>query len=187
MGSVLVAVALAVWLLVTVVAALPRIGDAVRKRVPTWFAPLLPAWTFFAPNPATKDKVLMYRDVLANGSAGPLRLVLPEGGARGRAGKALFDAAAHLMRQAAKGWEEEPDAPTRDARLMISTPYLLLLNRAAAAPHDAAAIGFEFVLANASLRDEDPQVVFVSAVHRLETGVGEAGVPKAGAREGTPC
>ncbi|MFG2143050.1 hypothetical protein ACGFRG_02465 [Streptomyces sp. NPDC048696] len=212
MGSVVVAVVLAAWLMLTVVAALPRIGEALRKRVPAWFSPLLPSWTFFAPNPATKDKVLMYRDVLANGTVGPLRLVLPDGGAGGRAGKALFDAAAHLVRRAAQGWEEEPDARTRDARLMISTPYLLLLNRAASAPHDAAAVGFEFVIAHASLRDEDPQVIFVSMVHRLgagtpgadargsdardgvvrdeearDIGVREVDVRDPGAREGTPC
>ncbi|MGP9022814.1 hypothetical protein ACT1U9_30970 [Streptomyces sp. BR1] len=197
MGPVLVAVVLAAWLLLTVVAALPRIGEALRKRVPAWFSPLLPSWTFFAPNPATKDKVLMYRDVLANDTLGPLRLVLPEGGEGGRAGKALFDAAAHLVRRAAQGWEEEPDARTRDARLMISTPYLLLLNRAASAPHDAAAVGFEFVIAHASLRDEDPQVIFVSVVHRLGTDVRDVDVRDAdarevdvqapGAREGTPC
>ncbi|MFJ8388859.1 hypothetical protein ACIQ9Q_30885 [Streptomyces sp. NPDC094438] len=192
MVSLCVAVVLASWLLLTVVAALPRIGEAARMRVPGWFAPLLPSWTFFAPNPATKDKVLMYRDTLANGTVGPLRLVLPEGGARGRPGKALFDAASHLMRRAARGWEEEPDARTRDARLMISTPYLLLLNRAATAPHDATAVSFEFVIAHASLRDEDPQVVFVSAVHGLESAMGDTGVRgtesrESGVQEGTPC
>ncbi|MCQ4040794.1 hypothetical protein ACFOSC_08730 [Streptantibioticus rubrisoli] len=190
MGSVLVAVVLALWLLLTVVGALPRTGGALRKRIPAWFAPLLPSWTFFAPNPATKDKVQMYRDILANGSVSPLRLVLPEGGARGRAGKALFDAASHLTQGAARGREEEPDTRVRDARLMIGTPYLLLLNRAAAAPHDAAAVAFEFVIVHASLREEDPQVVFVSAVHRLETAVGRAqpgmwepGAPEPSARK----
>ncbi|MCX5384711.1 hypothetical protein [Streptomyces sp. NBC_00083] len=196
MASLCVAVVLATWLLLTAAAALPRLGQTVRGRLPAWCVPLLPSWTFFAPNPATKDKVLMYRDVLANGTFGPLRLVLPEGGARGRPGKALFDAASHLVRQAAHGWEEE-DARTRDAHLMISTSYLVLLNRAASAAHDATAIGFAFVIAHASLRDEAPEVVFVSAVHRLEnaaegvgawdTGVREGDVRESGVREGNRC
>ncbi|MFE9411230.1 hypothetical protein ACFYN0_20970 [Streptomyces sp. NPDC006704] len=194
MASLGVAVVLGAWLVLTAVAALPRCGEAVRARLPSWCAPLLPSWTFFAPNPATKDKVLMYRDLLANGTYGPLRLVLAEGGARGRAGKALFDASSHLVRLAARGWEEEADARTRSARLMISTSYLVLLNRAASAAHDATAVGFAFVVAHASLRDEAPQVVFVSAVHRLEstvvnadmwdTGLREGGVQKGSVREG---
>ncbi|MEU9191552.1 hypothetical protein [Streptomyces hundungensis] len=192
MVPALVAVVLAGWLLLTVVAALPRIGTAARRHVPDWFAPLLPAWTFFAPNPATKDKVLMYRDTLANDTVGPLRLVLPEGGAGGRPGKALFDAASQLLRRAAAGWDEEPDARIRDARLMISTPYLLLLNRASTAPHDATAVSFEFVIAHASRRDEEPEVVFVSAVHRLKGAANSGAVAhdepgRRAVREGTPC
>ncbi|MGW2597947.1 hypothetical protein [Streptomyces klenkii] len=181
MGSMIVAVLLAAWLAVTVLAALPRIGGGVRGRVPAWFSPLVPSWAFFAPRPATRDQVLMYRDFLANGAFGPLREVWPGGGPGGRAGKAVSDTAGHLLETVGKsrragraGGPEE--ARLRDARLMISTPYLLLLGRACAAPHDAAAVGLQFAIAFASLREEEPEVVFVSAVHRLETGVPE-GVP----------
>ncbi|MEV5283471.1 hypothetical protein [Streptomyces sp. NPDC052811] len=74
---------------------------------------------------------------------------------------------------------------------MISTPYLLLLNRAAAAPHDATAVSFEFVIAHASRRDEEPEVVFVSAVHRLKGAADGAVAPcepsPSAVGEGTPC
>ncbi|WP_424888893.1 hypothetical protein [Streptomyces sp. XH2] len=181
MLSTVVAVLLGLWLAVTVLAALPRIGGAVRSRVPAWFSPLVPSWTFFAPRPATRDQILMYRDFLAGGAACPLREVWPGGGPRGRAGKAASDAIGHLLeavaesRRAGRGHGPE-EARLRDARLMVGTPYLLLLGRAAAAPHDATAVGYQFAIAAASLREESPEVIFVSAVHRLESGV-PGGVP----------
>ncbi|MEU1625581.1 hypothetical protein ABZ746_09685 [Streptomyces sp. NPDC020096] len=180
MGPVLVAIVLVAWVACTVLASLPKIGKVVRARIPAWFSPLLPSWTFFAPSPATRDRALFYRDLLDNG-VGPLREVWPQGAPGGRAAKAVADASSHLLELVIAAHDDDDGSRTgrsdddgrkagrsRDAELMMSTAYLLLLGRAVAAEHDASAVGVQFVIALTSLRDEEPQVLFISAAHQLE-------------------
>jgi hypothetical protein len=103
-----VGLVLALWLAVTVVAAVPSL----RRRVTYWdVARLIPNWALFV-RPRTEDLVLLRRDLLADGTltgwieveiAGPSRwynfLWHPELGPK-RAFLALAD---HIARQARSG------------------------------------------------------------------------------------
>lgn len=166
MITALTGVVLTGWLAVTALVPLPVVGKAVRRALPEWLSPLVPSWTFFAPRPGTDDRVLFYRDLLANGEVGPLRAVWPQEPPPGRARKAVADAASQLS--AFIPARPESSGAERNLEIMVSPPYLLLLARCAAARHDMAAVGVQFAVVLTNLREEPPRVVFTSAVHRLE-------------------
>lgn len=182
------AIVLVAWVACTVLASLPKIGKVVRARIPAWFSPLLPSWTFFAPSPATKDRTLLYRDLLHNG-VGPLREVWPQGVPGGRAAKAVADESSHLLEMVISAHDDDDGSRTdrsKDAELMMSTAYLLLLGRAVAAEHDVSAVGVQFVIALTSLRGEQPQVLFISAAHQLEPRQGARPQPDDSSVAGVP-
>ncbi|GAA5165309.1 MULTISPECIES: hypothetical protein [Amycolatopsis] len=183
MISCLVAALPGGWLLLTVLAALPRVGPVLRLRLPRWLSPLVPTWTFFAPHPGTVDHVLCYRDRLANGTVSALREVWPAGRPRGRAGKAVDDAVSLLIqangvieRARLAGTLTPAEVETRRAGLLISTSYLLLLTAASRVPHDATAVGVQFCVVATSRRDEPPRLVYASAVHQVDARPRWAGV-----------
>lgn len=175
---------LAAWLAVTVFGALPRAEGAVDRCVPAWFRPLIPSWSFFAPNPPSNDRVLVYRDIRGDHTLGPFREVWPPGRTGpalldGRADKAATDAISELLVLVAKRHQasDEPSAVLRSgdaARVMVSTPYLLLLNRVTTAPHDPLAEAVQFAVTTTNHLQEEPEIVFVSATHRLEVRRWEA-------------
>ncbi|MFI1106138.1 hypothetical protein [Streptomyces melanogenes] len=158
------------WLLATVLVALPARADPLKARIPAWLNPVVPSWTFFAPRPAVNDTILLYRDVSVRGDVGPLREVWPRTRPCGRAGKAVDDAVSHLLQSIGESEPGEPAAElerAHTAQVMLSVPYLMLLNRCAGAVHDPTADRLQFAIARASRRAEQPEVLFLSATHRL--------------------
>jgi hypothetical protein len=131
---------------------------------------LLPIWTFFAPNPATGDFYLVYRDELSVGGSTIWRELSAPRSARTvaaiwnpdrRYNKALFDVASALADEANK---------SNGARIQLSLPYLSLLTLVCSrALHDPLAVTTQFlVLSDHGLgRGEEPLPVFLSEWHSL--------------------
>ena len=54
----------------------------------------------------------------------------------------------------------------KETQLVLSVPYLMILNKVANIERERVATGCQFVIVKWSLRGEPPEVVFLSAVHR---------------------
>ncbi|MCF2528804.1 hypothetical protein [Yinghuangia soli] len=181
MGQVVVVAVLVAWLVVTVLFALPRVGDPIGQRLPAWCLSLIPSWSFFAPNPPRDDRVLLYRDVFGGQGAGPFREVWSSAAGsdlfKGRTEKAVTDSIGELLvRSRVSAGQDGQDGrkPTdplqgmQAAQVMVSTPYVQLLNRVAAAPHDPRTQAVQFVIVATDHGEESPKVLFISATHRLD-------------------
>jgi len=130
---------------------------------------LIPVWTFFAPRPGVTDFNLLWRDRARDGRCGPWHEIQP-GGPRWwkglwnpgkRVRKGATDMCNTLLRQAAR-------KPGR--RLYLQVPYLTLLHHACEQPRSELCCLRQFAVGRTFGIDsgEEPQVVFVSALHRLE-------------------
>ncbi len=133
---------------------------------------LIPVWTFFAPNPATGDFYVVYRDELRSGTrtiwAGTAvpparrRLLASIWNPDRRATKALFDIGSALALMARDF--ADPDA------VQLTLPYLALLtfvcSQAAHAP-EAVATQFMLLTDHGLDKPADPVPVFLSHWHSL--------------------
>jgi hypothetical protein len=161
-----VSVLLMLWLGVS---ALGQIGFQPVQRLRRMdFLGVVPIWTFFAPNPATGDVYLVYRDDKTRrwteiSVRRPRRSWLASvWNPDRRAAKALFDIAAEIT-QASR------DSQSKDA-IQLSVPYLTLLrfvgSRAAREP-DVNAMQFMLLSDHGLEKKNDPVPVFVSHWHTL--------------------
>jgi hypothetical protein len=166
----LVALGLTTWLAASTVEQLRFPGVQRYRR---WdVLGLIPVWTFFAPNPATGDFYVVYRDELRSGTRtiwtetavppGRRRLLASIWNPDRRATKALFDIASALavtVRDSA-----DPDA------VQLTLPYLALLtfvcSQAAHAP-EAVATQFMLLTDHGMNKPSDPAPVFLSHWHNL--------------------
>lgn len=157
---------LAGWLLASAVAQLPgRWSDGIRR----WdVAGLIPSFSFFAPNPASTDCLILYRHLLADGRVTdwtsafvwrpvPWRAVWnPDR----RAEKAISDATSALARRSGC------------AGVRLSVSYLVLLNYVSALPRSTGAVGVQFALMGAAAFSDRPAFArFVSDTHPLYDAV----------------
>jgi len=133
---------------------------------------LVPVWTFFAPNPATGDFHVVYRDELGSGECtlwadagdgpSPRGLRASVWNPDRRATKALFDIASGLALAANE--TVNPDA------VQLTLPYLALLSFVAGhVGHAPGAVATQFMLLTDHGMDKpcDPVPVFVSHWHTL--------------------
>ncbi|HTS31809.1 MAG TPA: hypothetical protein VMH81_38330 [Bryobacteraceae bacterium] len=130
---------------------------------------LIPRWTFFAPNPATSDYRLMFRDRYAGGRFSLYREV-PLGarlsvlhviwnpGKRGQ--KLLADSVRGLVRSA---------AAMHESGLKTTLGYLAILNYVASLPRTSASEATQFVIVETfgHFPVKEPRLVMQSEVHRL--------------------
>jgi hypothetical protein len=159
-----------IWLLLTVATQhKSRLADRVRS---TDLSLLIPRWHFFAPNPGVHDFVLVFRDRNVGGAVSPWRqaptpstsnpaLWVVWNPAR-RHTKALIDIANELIvliNEHAYG----------RAQLVLAVPYLTLLNHVSSLPRLDVDVSTQFAIAIAQSAavSGEPDVVFVSALHRL--------------------
>jgi hypothetical protein len=168
--DLLLAAFLSAWLVLTIVWNVPPLDRAVSPKLPAgrWLQ-LVPLWSFFAPRPVSRDFALLYRDRYETGELSPYFEVMREGTPwkirkalwhpESRSRKALSDAATYLLRLA-------QESGNRDA-LVLSVPYLLLLNRVSAITKPLGARERQFILVRYSLLD-DPVLCFASAFHVLD-------------------
>ncbi len=159
-------VLLATWLALSACAQLPRKYSKWVIEL-NWLA-LIPDWHFFAPQPATSDFHLLYRDVLVEGSVTYWREV-PFNQPRDcwscswnpdrRRNKALFDYATTLAQELIR-------AP---AAIQTCIPYLALLTFVVGLPHDRTSQSTQFLIlkSHGTLVNTLPDVLFVSSLHSL--------------------
>jgi len=132
---------------------------------------LLPLWTFFAPRPGQSDYHLLYRDRLADGStAGWQEVEMVEErqpyswlwNPEKRSKKVLTDVVQLLIDLAAHSQHDR-------VALILSTPYVLVLNVVMSLPRHAQATHRQFVIAQTFgyVRRGDPEVVIKADFHRF--------------------
>jgi hypothetical protein len=163
-----VVVLYAAWVAATIANQFPTRCPA-RLRAADVFG-LLPVWTFFAPHPGTTDYYLLYRDRLRDGSLDPwrevelkpaengLRLALWNPGKRRH--KAVSDVVGALLRSRGRHGEG----------LVVTVPYILVLNAVTARPHAPGATGTQFMImehGGFAAGPERSRVLVLSAIHGL--------------------
>jgi hypothetical protein len=135
---------LAAWFGVSAVAQLPGVW---ARRIRAWDSfGVIPHWSFFAPTPGRTDPHLLYRDRLADGaltSWTEIPLIEPRRWQHvvwnplRRDKKALFDVVQLLNLQFQ---QTAPEA------IVLTIPYLLLLNHVSGLPRPAVCVGTQFML-----------------------------------------
>ncbi|MBE7172093.1 MAG: hypothetical protein INR73_16010 [Williamsia sp.] len=162
------------YLLVSAVCQIPgKWTDQIRK----WdYLNLVPAWSFFAPNPATHDLHLLIRDQLVDGSLSRWKEILPSKPHRflsvvwnpgRRHTKAFFDIIKNFA-LVVKANGEKPEL------VMLSLPYLAILNYVSHLPREHQSCKTQFLvmrterLTRSGATENDPFVVFLSSLHSLE-------------------
>lgn len=160
---------LTTWLILTVASHLPIVNVFVFRhiRFGRWGG-LIPSWAFFAPQPARKDYTLLYRELYDSGDLSSWYEVSPSVHQRSiltalwnpesRPKKALSDAISYLIRLARKQGTEHQS-------LIISIPYLLLLNRISQIPHGPGVSRRQFLVVSYSRTAPEPEIVFLSYMH----------------------
>lgn len=134
---------------------------------------LLPLWTFFAPNPGQTDYHLVYRDRRADGSLTEwMELAITESrkfhsfvwNPEKRSKKVISDVVATLI-------ESIGPVPPDEAEfaIMLSLPYLVLLNVVSNLAPTPGATHRQFVIAETAgfKRTEKPRLVLKSDFHPL--------------------
>ena len=164
---VAITVLLAVFLVVTAVAQIRHPAVMSLRRFD--FFGLLPAWWFFAPDPAKGDYSLVLRQQHGERQVTDwveLRVVSKRRwwacvwNPWRRQSKTFFDIATDLM---------DHSRVVSPVQIQASVPYLLLLCFVSDLPHitGATALQFALTLADDSGADSEPQLIFVSAWHGL--------------------
>lgn len=130
---------------------------------------LIPAWTFFAPRPGTTDINLLYRDQLIDGTLTPWRSIPAKNpgvlrwiwNPYRRRRKCLFDMSQNLMLFAAEVKSVE--------RIVLDVAYIDLLNFVSELPRNSLHASTQFLLAYTpgASREDEPQILFISAFHPL--------------------
>ena len=163
------AFACAAALVLTAVAQTRKVNFVRRLKSHDVFA-LMPVWTFFAPNPGTTDTRVLWRERLVDGAVSAWREIEPPTGGllrtvwnpRKRIRKAITDAAPIVARRAAS----EPD----NKLLLVSIPFLMLLNHVSSQPASPLAAARQFVIVQTAGADDEegePRILLVSNWHAL--------------------
>jgi hypothetical protein len=162
---------LAAWLLLSVVAQVrsapfDSLASAVRRR--DQFG-LIPNWSFFAPTPAMTDLHLLYRDRNNHERielwsefliADTPRLLQGLWNPQKRIEKAWIDVLLSLLEVATR-------SPTA-GEIVLSGPYLFVLQRISSEPRFGAAKARQFAVIQTGAHLMEPEILFVSNWHSLE-------------------
>ena len=162
----IIVVVLAVYLLVTLAYHLDP-GDWVIRKL-DYFS-LVPKWTFFAPQPATRNLFLLYRDEYPDGNLGSWAVLYGMEHYRSswsfiwnpakRLRKTLFDLLVTLLSES--GATEE-----NRAKIKMSISYLLILNHIAGFSRSNDAVATQFLVMENDA-DGPSRSVFTSELHAL--------------------
>lgn len=161
------------WLLLSIICQFRGSATQAIRRFDIFS--LVPRWTFFAPNPGRHDSHLVYRDRQSDGRLTTWTEIptIPERSWLSafwnpdkREKKALHDAITAMQR-----W---PKATPEDQSVMLSLPYLLVLNYVVnRVDRGSGAVMRQFAIARTSgFHDQGPPAPIVrSAFHRLRAQV----------------
>jgi len=165
---------LILWFIVCIVS---QFLDRVGMHFPRMSAMgLIPCWTFFAPRPGMDDTHLLYRDKLGNAGLGKLTYVPTIEDRRWYhavwnpqkiQNKVFSDLTSSLRSQVRMVMQED-----RDVRIvMLSTPYIMMVNLAMQMPRSPAATARQFILARSNSFGSTPgrEILFLSEFHRFES------------------
>jgi hypothetical protein len=170
--TVIASVVAAVWFGAT---AISQFRNPVGRWIKAHDAfALVPMWTFFAPNPGTRDLRLLWRDRLVDGTLAPWHEVLPPDTGLGRAlwhpwkrqRKAVFDAGQLVSLIAAQNGN--------DPLLLVTFPFVMLLAAVCALPASPLSRARQFVILDTTGRDDGPQeprLLLASHWHDLSTQI----------------
>lgn len=168
---------------------------------------MIPAWTFFAPNPGRTDTHVLYRDAYSDRGTTPWRVValrsrppwFSSSDGQRRVSKGVVDVQADLITPQPGEEVGDDDAVPGDPSMrtvartvFLDSSYLMLLNLATRQRHDAFAVATQFAIATTAgpAAVGDPTILFVSAWHELPgtaaTSAGSGG-PMAAATAGGPA
>jgi len=154
---------------------------------------VVPIWTFFAPNPGRTDTHIVYRDIYDDGALSKWRqLELNSrpgvfGLSRGerRVSKGIVDLQHQLLNGPFTSPEEVATTNVDQTRafkpaspgIVLSTPYLAILNLVTLASHDLFAIGTQFAVAVSEGQewDEYATVLFIGARHTIAAQLSSSG------------
>jgi hypothetical protein len=166
--TIVVIVILALWLLISALSQLKVRGTSTLRNYD--FFSLIPNWSFFAPRPGTSDYHLLFRDCDADGKFGkwqelPLadeRTIL---GAIWNPQKRNKKALSDTVRSIA---QISQDKALR-AGIAFTIPYLVTLNYISSMSRADSTIQTQFMILKSDgfFSEHDPELVFLSNVHRL--------------------
>jgi hypothetical protein len=156
------------WMIGTVLRQLPYSG-AKRLLTYDWIG-IFPLWSFFAPQPGGSDFHLLYRDQIREGeNTGWMEHFKDSPRGRWawvwnpdrRLRKALLDIAQELAIDQASGVSRQA--------IVLSVPYLALLNFVSNVPRSFPATGTQFavMMSDGAIHDQHPKVLFLSSFHPL--------------------
>ncbi|MGH9877055.1 MAG: hypothetical protein ACRD5H_05405 [Nitrososphaerales archaeon] len=171
--GIIVTVLFSFWFVISVAS---QFSDKVAAAFPrmSMFA-LIPAWTFFAPRPGVHDLHLLYRDRAADGTEYTVSYIPTIPGRRWfhaiwnpykYHNKIVSDCSDSLLEQfhLLKKSAREPRI------ILLSTPYLMLLNIVMRMPSSTDAVARQFIIAQntqcASRRERD--ILFISEFHKFD-------------------
>lgn len=165
------------WLVITSMWAVPKLQDVLECRV-RFLSWIVPRWNLFAPVPGMHDFRLLVRDQSLDGSLTPWREIQVMPPRRGpstvlwnagqRRKKALIDVAQELLRAAMRC--------KHDLELVqMSLPYLILLTYVSESSSEFTRRR-QFVVVKTSMREPDPEVVFISGLHDVRADAGAGGI-----------
>jgi hypothetical protein len=165
--------AFVIWMVLSVLNQHPQTRRLVSRFVYRDVCSLVPIWTFFAPHPGRTDVHLFYRDRDADGQVTEWREITLERrtaalslwNPRRRISKGVIDVAPDLV----KGTNYKAKEPVPKQKV-LGFPYLILLNYVCCQPIDFRAKMRQFAVArtNGIAAEENPEVVFLSAFHKLQ-------------------
>ncbi|MBV9823859.1 MAG: hypothetical protein JO144_16635 [Actinobacteria bacterium] len=137
------------------------------------YAGLIPRWTFFAPNPASSDHDVYYRDLLDNDRLTPWRPLLL------RQKHAMLPLLINLDKRRQKAFSDFVRSLSRrkrtitgeDPSLQLTIPYIAILKYLSESSvyHDPQTVACQFAIVQSFgfVTDRDPRVVMQSGLHRL--------------------
>jgi hypothetical protein len=180
-ATVVIVAVFCAWFLLSVLNQFNR-GALIRWIKQRDAFSLIPVWTFFAPRPGVTDYNVLFRDRGRDGRCGSWHEVQADQprwfkgiwnpGKRVR--KGTTDVCNMLMRHA---------DPKLGKKMYVQMPYLTLLHHACEQPRSELSFLRQFAIVRTFGFEstEEPQVVFVSALHRLEPSRPAAAEPDRGA------
>jgi hypothetical protein len=155
------------WLLFTVLVNIRSLTFPIRRYDPLG---VLPQWRFFAPVPMQFDYHLLYRDFYSDGEHSDwteVHIIQPRSfrdviwNPEKRRKKALLDVLTRLAQHIVAS----------DKAILVSLPYLSVLNYISSIPRDTTPVGTQFlVMKSFGEHSVDPyQVLFLSGLHSLDS------------------